>query len=134
MSSALLDELRRKFGVFYKAGSKAGDATHESLLPAIRHRDRDGTEVACPNSEWILSRAVVHLSAAGTSVSTDASSGWHQSVNVAANTPTPIEGPISGGLGKAIAYTTTGGGNSKIDSWWVERRYTASKPAGAVGS
>jgi hypothetical protein len=134
MSSALLDEFRRQYGAFYKGDTNAGDATNKSLLPAIRLRDRDGTEGACPNSEWVLLRAVVHLVSAGTFVFTDGTTALHQAVNCPANTPVVIEGPIKTGLGKALCYTTTGTGNVKVDSWSSEVRYNHTKPAGAVGT
>lgn len=134
MSAEVVEEYRRKYGVVYKKDAQTGNQTDRSLYPVNQHRDMDGGEVADPNAEWVVVRVVVSLTVAGTFVIRDGSGNVSVVYNLAANVDREISGPINVGLAKAVTYSTTGGGDVKLEAWASDRHYRLAKPATAKGA
>lgn len=134
MSSALLDEYRRKYGILLKTTTVTGAQSNQSVLAVSQKHLMDDTEVTDEDAEWIVVEAVIEMTGAGTFVFTDGSAAKHSPLTMIANQPFYFHGPINIGIGKLLAITTTGAFNTKLDVWASQRCYRLSKPAKTIGT
>lgn len=134
MSSTLLDEYRRKYGLLLKTTTVTGAQANQSVLPLTQKHLMDDTEVTDEDAEWIVVEAVIEMTGAGTFVFTDGTTAKHSPLTLIANQPFYFHGPINIGIGKVLAITTTGAFNTKLDVWASQRCYRLSKPAKTIGT
>jgi hypothetical protein len=86
------------------------------------------------DAEWRLEKAIVSVSAAATFVWTDGTAALGAPIQLAANTPIVIPGPVLSGRGKALCYTTLGAADPRVNAWASEIRHSNSKPSRAIGT
>lgn len=121
-------EVERQIGIVQINRADTGDQTNTAIYAILQFKDMAGAAAQTDTkAEWRVDKFVVTLSVTGTVKLTDGSADLTPAYGVVANTPFLFPGPIYGGRGKAIAYTTTGGGNPRLSIWASPMHYTARK-------